>query len=81
MVTTSVTRSDVSAFYVPATALAEDNGLKGLANIVLTGKLWAEFEFCELDTLKAAIKKSVPASKAALLESNLKALEIGMNYK
>jgi 2-oxoglutarate ferredoxin oxidoreductase subunit gamma len=77
MITTKVTRTDVSAFYVPATALAEDNGLKGLANIVLTGKLWSQFEFCALDTLKEAIKKSVPASKAALLESNLKALELG----
>ena len=34
-----VERDDVTVFYVPASKLAEENGLKGLANIILVGKL------------------------------------------
>ena len=33
-------RTDIDVHYVPATAMAEENGLKGLANIILMGKLW-----------------------------------------
>ncbi|MBQ4312603.1 MAG: 2-oxoacid:acceptor oxidoreductase family protein [Clostridia bacterium] len=73
-------RTDVKAFYVPATQLAEENGLKGLANIILIGKLWKETQFCTRDALYAAVKKSVPAKKAHLLDSNIKALEIGINF-
>ena len=72
-------RTDVKAFYVPATKLAEENGLKGLANIILIGKLFKETGFCELETLYAAVKKCVPAKKAHLIDSNIKALELGMN--
>ena len=37
-----VERDDVTVFYVPASKLAEENGLKGLANIILVGKLRKE---------------------------------------
>lgn len=74
-----VEREDVRAFYVPATKLAEENGLKGLANIILIGKLWKETQFCTKESLEAGVRKSVPAKKAHLVDSNLKALEIGIN--
>ena len=41
-----VERDDVTVFYVPASKLAEENGLKGLANIILVGKLRKELAFC-----------------------------------
>ncbi|HIS41131.1 MAG TPA: 2-oxoacid:acceptor oxidoreductase family protein [Candidatus Aphodovivens avistercoris] len=66
-------------FQIPATQMAEDAGFKQLANIICAGKLWAETRFCEEATLWKAIEKCVPASKAAMLELNRKALEIGMN--
>ena len=72
------TREDIRAFMIPATSAAEEEGLKGLANIVCVGKLWAETHFCERETLDAAIRKAVPARKAAMVESNLKALELGI---
>jgi 2-oxoglutarate ferredoxin oxidoreductase subunit gamma len=80
MIPVKVTRSDVSVHYVPATALAEERGLKGLANIILTGKLFAEYPFCEWDTLIAAIRKSVPASKSEMFELNKTAVELGRDY-
>ncbi|MGV8084446.1 MAG: 2-oxoacid:acceptor oxidoreductase family protein [Coriobacteriia bacterium] len=71
-------RADVRIFAVPATELAEKNGLSGLANIILVGKVFKETGLCGDATLDEALVKCIPARKAALLESNRKALEIGM---
>ena len=46
-----VERDDVTVFYVPASKLAEENGLKGLANLILVGKLRKELAFCTEETL------------------------------
>ncbi len=73
-----VDSEDVKAFYVPATKLAEENGLKGLANIILVGKLFKELGFCSEESLYKAIEKCVPARKANMLELNKKAIKIGM---
>lgn len=72
-----VERDDVTVFYVPASKLAEENGLKGLANIILVGKLRKELEFCTEETLDKALQKYIPARKADMLGFNRKALEIG----
>ena len=74
-----VERDDVKAFYVPATKLAEENGLKGGANIILIGKLFHEIGFCSAEALDKAIEKCVPAHKSHLMSNNKKALEIGMH--
>ena len=58
---------------------AEENGLKGLANIVCLGKLWAETGFCDRETLNAAIEKCVPPRKMHLLEPNMRALQLGID--
>ena len=63
---------------LPATQMAEEAGLKGLGNIVLLGKLYAETQFCDRATLDAAIDKCVPPKKAALIEKNKEALVLGM---
>lgn len=63
---------------LPATAMAEEHGLKGLANVILVGKLFAETGFCDRATLDAAIGKCVPARKAAMVEKNKQALQIGI---
>lgn len=73
-------RTDIKAFYLPASKLAEENGLNGLSNIILLGKLWKELGFCSKEALEAGVRKCVPAKKAHLVDSNLKALEIGINY-
>ena len=77
LIDVKVEREDVSVHYVPASALAEENGLKGLANIILVGKLFKEVGFCSAETLDKAIQKCVPARKAAMLDFNRKAVEIG----
>lgn len=79
LINKKIEREDVNVFYVPATKLAEENGIKGLANIILVGKLFKETGFCTEEALYKAIEKCVPARKANMLEFNKKALEIGMN--
>lgn len=64
---------------IPASKLAKDAGLDGLSNIVLIGKLWDMTKFCERDVLDAAIEKSVPASKAWLIEKNKEAIQVGID--
>jgi 2-oxoglutarate ferredoxin oxidoreductase subunit gamma len=79
MVASVPERGDVTVFSVPATRLAEEAGLKGLANVVLVGKLLKETGFCGADALDGAIVKSVPAKRENLLEPNRRALAIGMD--
>lgn len=69
----------VSVYAVPATHMAEAEGLKGLANVILVGKLYAVTHFCSEDAIRAAVRAVVPARKADKLAGNLKALELGMN--
>ena len=68
----------VNVCAISATAMAEEAGFKKLANIIMAGKLFAETRFCAEDTLWKAMEKCVPASKAAMLEMNKKALRLGM---
>ena len=72
-------RAGVKVISIPATKMAEDAGLKGLANIVLVGRLWAETQFCDRAVLDEAIDKCVPPRKAALIDKNKQALELGIN--
>lgn len=74
-----VKRDGIKQFLIPATQTAEDNGLKGLANMVMLGKLYKEMQFCSKDALIAAVNKCVPPKKAHLIEANIKAIELGMS--
>ncbi len=71
-------REDVIVHTLPATQLAEDAGIKGLANVILVGRLLKEIEFCCPAALDEAITKSISAKRQHLLEANRKALAIGM---
>lgn len=78
MVDVKVEREDVRTYYLPATQLAQENGLVGGANIILLGKLFKETGIVSQETFKKAVEKVVPAKKAALAENNLKAMQLGM---
>ena len=80
LVDREVKRDDVTVCRVPATELAEKNGLKGLANIILIGKLMEQTGFCTMDTMKETIEKIVPPKKQHLIPKNVEAIEIGMNF-
>ena len=73
-------RDGVSTFGIPATKLASDNGLDGLANMIILGKVIKETQILTLDQIKTSLAQMVPAKKAQLLENNIKAIELGYNY-
>lgn len=78
LVTRIPERDDIAVHALEATNMAEEAKLKGLANIVLVGKMLKETGFCSEETIEAAIKKAVPPSKTALIEKNIQALKLGM---
>ncbi len=79
LVAKKVERDDISAYYVPATKLAEEKGLKGLANIILMGKMLGLTQFCSMETMQKTIEKVVPPRKQHLIPKNMEAIELGMN--
>ena len=76
-----VERSDVDAYYVPATKMAAEAGVPTLANMILLGKLLKETQVLDFEGLDGVFKKIVSAKRADLIDANLKALELGYNYK
>ena len=70
-------RTDITPIYVPATALASENDLQGLA---LIGTIFKYTQFADFEAVKKAIDKCVPPRKRHLIEANLRAIELGMKY-
>lgn len=79
LVSKKTQRDDIEVHYVPATALANEKGLKGLANIILMGKMLALTNFCSMETMHKTIEKVVPIRKQHLIPKNMEAIELGMN--
>lgn len=77
LISTEISREDVAVHRVPASALAEENGLSGLSNMILVGKLFKELGFCPAETLDEAIQKCVPARKPQMLDLNRQAVALG----
>lgn len=71
-------RTDISCYYVPATQLANENDLHGMANVILLGKMIKETGMGDEAVIEKTVKKVVPPKKAHLIEANLKALKLGM---
>ena len=77
MVNATTDRTDISVFEVPATATAEEAGLKGLANVLLVGKLNKEAAIVSDDALVAAVPKCVSAKRPEMVDYNKQALALG----
>ncbi|MBE6734903.1 MAG: 2-oxoacid:ferredoxin oxidoreductase subunit gamma [Ruminococcaceae bacterium] len=75
-----VNRTDVEAYYIPATKMANDEGLTGLANMIMIGYVIKKSGIIPFENIERALNKVVPASKQHLFDANKKALELGYNY-
>ena len=73
------TRDDIRTFALPATSLAAEEGLGGIANLILLGKMFKETKLAALEIIEQALQKSVPSSKAGMMEHNLCALKLGLS--
>ena len=81
LITEKSERTDVEAHYIPATEIASDNELSGLANVVMLGAMLRVTKIFDYDFVEAELVSSVPKSKPQLAELNKKALRLGYDYK
>ena len=81
LITKQDTRDDVITVGIPATKLASDNGLDGLANMIILGKAIKETAILTLEQIESSLSQMVPAKKADLLSKNIRAIELGYNYR
>ena len=77
----NVAREGVDIYPIPATRIADDEGLKTLANIIMLGHMIAKNYFISLDGAKKALGKVVSERHKDLLDFNVKALTLGYEYK
>ena len=80
LINVKVERTDVEVFYIPATQMAKDNGIASLANMIIVGSLLAHNPELSFEGVDAVVGKLVPPKKAALVELNMKALNLGKEY-
>ncbi len=76
-----VARQDVETFYIPATQMAADMGITGLANMILLGAVVRETGCVRDETVAEALHKVIPARKANLFDANMQAIAAGRDYK
>ena len=73
-------RTDIEAVYIPATEMAKEMQAPSLANMVLLGAIVAKTGCVECKTLAEALKETISARKANLLDLNIKAVEAGIKF-
>ena len=81
LITRKVERTDVECFYVPATQMANDMGLTGMANMILLGTILRETHCISDEILPDALHKVIPAKKANLFDANMQAIQAGRDYQ
>jgi 2-oxoglutarate ferredoxin oxidoreductase subunit gamma len=80
MVELSYVREDIEYHRVPASVMAEEYELQGLANVILVGRLLGATGFSTREVCEKAIEKSVSAKHLDLAEPNKRALKLGEFY-
>ena len=80
LISAKVERTDVQVFYIPATRMAKEAGVSTLANMIIAGHLLENHPELSFEGTDVVVAKLVPPKKAALVELNMKALEMGKNY-
>jgi len=81
LIDAKVERTDVEVFYIPATQIAKQEGITTLANMILVGHLLENHPELSFEGANTTVQQLVPAKKAALVELNMKALQLGKDYK
>ncbi len=76
-----VNRDDVEAYYIPATKIASDEGLTGLANMIMIGYMIKKAGVMPYENVEKVMAKVVPAKKQTMLALNIKAVELGYNFE
>lgn len=81
LINTQIKRTDIQVFAIPATAMAKENNMASLANMIIMGCLLQNHPELTFDGTQETIAKLVPAKKAAMVEMNMTALTLGKEYQ
>ena len=76
-----VNRDDITVYYIPATRLASENGMPTLANMIIIGKVLKVLGDFDEASVRATLGKVISAKHADMLEVNLKAMQLGVDYE
>jgi len=78
VVTRAVARQDVTVYYVPCSAIAEELGNPKVANMVMLGAYVAAAQLLKAETIEALIQTMFTGAKAKLVPLNIEAFHRGM---
>jgi len=80
LISRKVRRTDVEVIYIPATKMATEMEAKSLANMVILGAIVEKLRCVDPGTVGTALRETISARKADLLDLNLKAVEAGRAF-
>ncbi len=80
LIARKVKRTDVEVVYIPATQMAKDMDAVSLANMIILGAIVEKLGVVKGETVTEALKHTISARKAALLDLNLKAVAAGAAF-
>ena len=75
-----VERTDLDAYYIPASQMASDENLPGLANMIMIGHMIKKSGIIPEKNIEKAMQKVVPPTKQNMFELNMKAVKLGFDY-
>lgn len=73
-------RDDIDVIYIPASEMASENDLTGFANVIILGCLIKKTGLFTYDEFLNFLTKSIPESKAHLIDKNTRALSLGYSF-
>ena len=75
-----VKRDDTENFYIPATQMASDEGLSGLANMIILGQFVRHSNVIPYENIPKAMEKIISPTRKNMFDLNIKAIDLGYNY-
>ena len=80
LIARKVRRADVDVVYIPATQMATEMDATSLANMIILGAIVEKLGCVKSETMLDALRHTISARKANLLDLNLKAVEAGRRF-
>ena len=80
LISRKVRRDDIEAVYIPATQMAAEMEAASLANMVILGAIVEKLKCVKPETVVDALRHTISARKANLLDLNMKAVEAGREF-
>ena len=80
LISRKVERTDIEAVYIPATQMAKEMNAVSLANMIILGAIVKKTGCVVPEVVEKSLRETISARKAALLDLNLKAVEMGIRF-